>query len=94
MMGGPGGMGGGGMMRGPGGFGGGEGRSPYNLNVGIAITNLFNTVNLAAPVGNINSFRFGQSIATRGGGGFGGFGGGGGSNGPNRRIEVNMRFSW
>lgn len=89
-----GGPGGGGPMRmGGGGFGGGgDNRRPYNLNVGIFVTNLFNTVNLANPTGVLSSSRFGQSTATAGG--FGGFGGGGGGTGPNRRIELNLRFNW
>ena len=77
-VGGRGGRGGGGG-RGRGGFGGGGGggeRKPYNLNVGINVNNLFNTVNLGTPVGNLNSSRFGQSTSL--GGGFGGFRGGGG----------------
>jgi len=77
-----------------GGFGGGDARKPYNLNVGIQITNLFNNVNFNAPVGALNSSRFGQSTGIAGG--FGGFGGGGGGVGPaaNRRIELQLRFSW
>ena len=88
-FGGPGG-GGGPMMMG-GGFGGGDRRKPYNLNLSINIQNLFNNVNLGTPVGNLNSFRFGQSTST--GGGFGGFGGGGGGT-ANRRIDLSARFSW
>lgn len=91
MMGGP----GGGGMRGPGGFGGGETRKPYNLNIGVFVTNLFNNVNFGTPSGSLSSFRFGQSTST--GGGFGGFGGGfggGGSSAANRRIELSMRFNW
>ncbi len=92
--GGRGGQGGGGG-RGPGGFGGfggGSERKPYNLNVGINFNNLFNTVNFGTPIGNLVSSRFGQSTATSGG--FGGFGGGGGGGAANRRIELQMRFSW
>ena len=85
-VGGRGGMGGGRM----GGFGGGDGRKPYNLNVGLFITNLFNNVNFGTPVGNISSARFGQSTSTAGS--FGMFGGGGSS--ANRRIELQARFSW
>jgi Carboxypeptidase regulatory-like domain len=89
------GQGGGGGGRGPGGFGGfgggGNERKPYNLNVGINFNNLFNTVNLGTPIGILNSSRFGQSTSTSGG--FGGFGGGGGG-AANRRIELQMRFSW
>jgi hypothetical protein len=88
-----GGRGGGGMMGGGGRMGGfgGDARKPYNLNVGINFNNLFNNVNLGAPVGSLSSSRFGQS--TNIGGGFGGFGGGGGG-AANRRIELQMRFSW
>jgi hypothetical protein len=87
--------GGGGGDHGFGGFGGGGGgdrRKPYNLNLSINFSNLFNNVNLATPVGNLASFRFGQSTAIAGS--FGGFGGGGGSNTANRRIELQARFSW
>ena len=93
MMGG--GPGGGGMMRGGGGgFGGGDARKPYNLSIGINVSNILNIVNLSTPTGNLSSSRFGQSTSTGGGfGGFGGFGGGGG-NGGARRIELNMRFNW
>ena len=101
--GGRGGQGGGpsGGGRGPGGFGGfgggGNERKPYNLNVGLNFNNLFNTVNLGTPIGSLNSSRFGQSTSTAGGfGGFGGggFGGGFGGGAANRRIELQMRFSW
>jgi hypothetical protein len=83
-----------------GGFGGGsDSRQPYNLNVGLNFTNLLNNVNFGPPVGVLNSFRFGQSISTAGGfGGFGGGGGGGGFGGgstaANRRVELQLRFSW
>jgi hypothetical protein len=91
------GPGGGAVMVGPGGFGGfggrGEVRKPYNLNIGINFNNLFNNVNLGSPVGNLASGRFGQSTSTIAGfGGFGGFGGGNGT--ANRRVELQMRFSW
>ncbi len=90
--GGPGGPGGGGAMRGGGGFGGGgDVRKPYNLNVGIQVSNIFNHVNFGNPIGSLSSDRFGQSVSTGGGfGGFGGFGGGG----ANRRVELQMRFNW
>jgi Carboxypeptidase regulatory-like domain len=80
---------GGGFGGGFGGFGGG-GSSPYNLTLGLQFSNLFNTVNLGSPVGNLSSSRFGQSLSTQGGFGF--FGGGG--NSGNRRIELQARFSW
>ena len=78
------------MMGGGGGgfFGGGE-RKPYNLNVSINFNNILNHPNFDAPVGNLASSRFGEY--TRIAGGFGRFGGGGGGE---RRIELQMRFSW
>ncbi len=69
-----GGMRGGGGGRG--GFGGGDSRKPYNLNVGINFSNLFNNVNFGSPIGNLASSRFGQSTSIAS---FGGFGGGGGT---------------
>jgi hypothetical protein len=94
-------VGGGGGRRGGGGGGfggfggGGDARKPYNLNIGLNFTNLFNTVNLGSPVGNIASTRFGQSTSLLGGfGGFGGGGFGGGGGSANRRVELQARFSW
>ena len=90
--GGPGGGGGGRMMGGMGGGFGGDARKPFNLNLSVNVSNLFNTVNLGNPIGGLSSSRFGQSVSTAGG--FGGFGGGGGTSGPNRRVELQARFSW
>ncbi len=93
--GGPGGPGGGGpqmmMMGGPGGPGG---PAKYNLTVSVNFQNVLNHVNFSAPQGNLTSPSFGQSLST--GGGFGGFGGfsGGGDGSPNRKIYLNMRFSF
>ena len=86
------GQGGGMMGMGRGGFFGGMGgsRKPYNLNVSVNFSNLLNTVNLGNPVSSLSSSRFGQSTSTSGG--FGRFGGSGGS--ANRRIELQVRFSW
>lgn len=88
---GPGGGGGGPqmIMMGGGGPGGSEVRRPYQLNIGVNIQNLFNTVNLANPVSSMTSPTFGISRST--GGGFGGFGGGGSAN---RRIDLSLRFSF
>ena len=94
--GGPGGPGGGGpggggpqvmMMGGP---GGGGGPAKYNLTLSVQFQNILNHVNFSAPVGNLTSGSFGQSLST---GGFGGFGGGGDS-GPNRKIFLNARFTF
>lgn len=92
--GGPGGRGGrggfGGGRGGRGGFGGGGNeRKPYNLNLGVRINNLFNTVNEGNPVGSISSSLFGLPVSTAGGFGFGGGGGSG-----NRRVELQARFNW
>ena len=70
-----------------GGFGGGS-QNPYNLNVGLRISNLFNTTNEGNPVSNLNSTLFGRVNSAAGGFGFGG----GGS--VARRIELQLRFSW
>lgn len=83
--------GGGGNRGGGGGMFGGGGNSPYNLTLGLNINNIFNNVNFNTPIGVLNSTRFGQSTSTAGGFGF--FGGGGGNSG-NRRIELQMRFSF
>ncbi|HEX6126740.1 MAG TPA: carboxypeptidase regulatory-like domain-containing protein [Pyrinomonadaceae bacterium] len=92
---GPGGGGGRGGRGGGGFFGGAEARKPYNLNLGINFNNLFNNVNFGTPIGNLASGRFGQSTSTAGGfGGFGPGGGGGGGGSSNRRIELQVRFSW
>ncbi len=93
--GGGGGPGGGGRMMVGGGpmmGGGGEVRRPYNLNVGVQVTNLFNSVNFASPIGNIASDRFGEVTSTQAS--FGGFGGFGGGSGQNRRVELQLRFNW
>jgi len=88
------------------GFGGGRGsgggggffgntainsEKPYNLTIGLQISNLLNRNNKGIPVGNLSSPLFGQSVATAG---RFGFFGGGGTNSGNRRIELQLRFSW
>jgi hypothetical protein len=76
---------------GRGGFGGGgsEGRSRYNLTLSANIQNLFNWTNEAAPIGNLNSLLFGQSTSSSGS-----FGRGGGNTAGNRRIDLQLRFSF
>ena len=98
--------GGGGGRGGRGGFGGGRGgggafggdTTPgkrYNLTLSINAQNLLNHSNLGTPVGNLSSPLFGQSINTSGGfGGFGSGGGGGNMAAGNRRIEMQVRFSF
>lgn len=81
---------------GGGGRGGGFGNfsasteKPYNLTIGVQVSNLLNRNNKAVPVGNLSSPLFGQSVSTAGGFGF--FGGG--SSSGNRRVELQLRFSW
>ena len=88
---GPGGGGGGPqMVMMGGGGGGGDVRKPYNLTLGVNVQNVFNNVNLSQPVGSLTSPSFGRPRST--GGGFGFFGGGGGS--ANRRVDLQMRFTW
>jgi hypothetical protein len=88
-----GGFGGGGGGRG--GFGRGDGgggsESRYSLTFSISVNNLFNHVNLANPIGNLTSPRFGQSTSTAGGFGFGS---GGANLAGNRRVEANVRFNF
>ena len=82
---GPGGLGGGGGGGNP--FGGGSTNRRYNLTFSISARNLFNSQNLSVPVGDVNSSRFGQSIALAGGI----FGG---SAAANRRLDLQVRFSF
>jgi hypothetical protein len=87
-----GGFGGGGGGFGGGGFGGGgNAGSRYNLTMSVNFNNLLNHTNLSNPVGNLGSLLFGQSTSTSGG--FGGFGGGG-NTAYNRRIDVQLRFTF
>ena len=59
----------------------------FNLTITVQARNLFNTVNLAPPVGNLSSALFGQSTQIAGG-----FGGGTEAN--NRRLEFQLRFTF
>ena len=78
------------MMGGPGG-GGGAGK--YSLTFSINAQNMFDHVNLGTPNGVLTSTNFGQSLGLAGN--FGGFGGAGGSSGAgNRRIYLNLRFTF
>ena len=71
----------------------------YTLTFSASARNLFNHVNYAAPVGNLTSPSFGESIALASGGfggGPGGAGPGGGGAGAaaNRRLELQLRFGF
>lgn len=100
----PGGGGGGGGPRG-GGFGGPGGGGPggfggfgqvggvphkYTLGLTVQATNIFNHVNLANPIGSLNSPFFGESISSVSTGQ--GLGGGGVTG--NRRIQLTLRFTY
>lgn len=87
--GGPGGGGGGGPMM----FGGGAGGKKYSLTVSIQASNALNHANFGAPVGNLSSPFFGESISLASG--FGPPGGGsGGSATYNRKITLQIRFTF
>lgn len=90
--GGPGGMRMGGGGGGHGGFDGGSSGKRYTVNLSVSARNLFNHVNPGTPIGDLSSPNFGVSNSIAGGG-FGGPGGGGGS-ANNRRIDLQLRFSF
>lgn len=89
--GGRGGRGGGGGGGGQGeSFGGGGAQQRYSLTLSLNVQNLFNHTNLGPPVGNLSSPLFGQPTA-----GAGRFGAGGGNQAAgNRRVDVQLRFSF
>lgn len=89
----PGGFGGGpGGGRGGGFFeGGGQGTGPA-LTISMFANNLTNHVNPAAPIGNLSSPSFGESLASAGG--FGRGPGAGAGAAGNRVIELQLRASF
>ncbi len=74
------------------GGGGDDDESKYKLEFTAQIRNLFNRTNRGVPVGNLRSPLVGESLSLAGGFGFGG--GGGGSQAGNRRIELQVQFSF
>ena len=88
--GGGGGRGGGGR----GGFDGGSSGKRYTLNLSVSGRNIFNHVNPGAPIGDLSSPNFGISNSIAGGGFGGPGGGGGGGSANNRRIDLQLRFSF
>jgi hypothetical protein len=89
--GGPRGGGGGFRGGGPGGiFGGGGGNQRYQLTLSVDFRNMLNSVNPGTPVGTLQSPLFGQAQGL--GGGFGPFGGA--SQSANRRIDMQVRFTF
>ncbi len=71
---------------GGGGMGGATTNKRYNLTLGVSARNLFNNVNLASPVGNLQSPLFGQSNSLAGPP----FS----SGSANRRIDLQATFSF
>jgi hypothetical protein len=93
--------GGGGMRMGGGGggrggmFGGGDTTEHrYNLTISAMFNNVINHDNPGGFVGNLNSPQFGQPTSINSGFGGGPGGGGGGSVANNRRVELQMRFTF
>ena len=85
-----------GNNRGGGGFvrNGNSGKR-YNLTASLEARNLLNSVNPGAPVGTLSSPQFGQAQGlTTGFGRFGNGGGDGSSQSANRRIELQLRFTF
>jgi len=72
---------------GQGGYGGPSSGSRYSLTFSVSTRNVFNTVNLASPVGNLSSPSFGTSVALAGYGHHGGAS-------ANRTVELQVRFSF
>src|SRR5205814_9768323 len=90
-----GGGGGGPQMMMMGGPGGASAPQKYSLTASVNFQNIINRVNLSNPVGNLSSPFFGQSLGLAGSfGGFGGGGGGGSTGAGNRRIYLNLRFTF
>jgi hypothetical protein len=81
--------GGGRSSRGGAGEDGAETAKRYNLTLSVNALNILNQTNLAAPVGNLSSPLFGQSVSTSGG-----FGGGANATAGNRRIEFTLRLGF
>ena len=68
---------------------GASGSGKYNLTASISARNVINHVNYAPPVGNLSSPSFGESTSLAGG--FGPFASGAAGN---RKIELQVRFSF
>ena len=70
----------------------------YQITLSIEARNLLNSVNPGTPVGVLTAEQFGQAQGLSGGFGGGGGGGGGFGGGPsqtaNRRLELQLRFTF
>ncbi|MGC1904737.1 MAG: hypothetical protein WA715_13030, partial [Candidatus Acidiferrum sp.] len=71
---------------GPGGMDAGATNRRYGLTFAVSARNVFNNVNLALPVGNLSSPLFGESNGLAGGPY--------GSSTANRRIDLQVTFSF
>jgi hypothetical protein len=73
--------------------GGGTAGKKYTLTASVQASNALNHTNFGAPVGNLSSPYFGESISLASG--FGPPGGGsGGSPTYNRKITLQLRFTF
>lgn len=63
----------------------------YTLTLSVNIQNLLNNTNLANPIGNLSSGRFGESFSTSGSFGFGPSGS---AAAGNRRIQIQVRLGF
>jgi hypothetical protein len=83
---------GGGFGRGGGGFGrvGGGNSHRYNVGLTVAITDIFNHVNLSNPNSSLNSQLFGQSLSAVSTG----QGLGRGAVTGTRRVQLTLRFTY
>ena len=66
----------------------------YRLSLSLQIQNLFNRTNAGAPIGNLSSPLFGQSISSNSGLRVSGGISGNNSAAANRRLEMQIRFSF
>ena len=80
---------GGGGPGGPGGMFGSSGSGKYNLTFSVSGRNIINHVNYAPPDGNLSSPLFGQSTSLAGG--FGPYASGAAGN---RKVELQLRFTF
>jgi hypothetical protein len=74
-------------------MGGGAAGKKYSLTASVQVSNALNHTNLGTPVGNLSSPYFGESISLASG--FGPPGGGsGGSPTYNRKLTLQLRFTF
>jgi hypothetical protein len=79
---------------GPGGIFAAAATKRYNLTASVEIRNLLNSVNPSAPVGLLSSPFFGEALGITNGFGGGAGGAGAATQTANRRLELQLRFSF